>query len=152
MRTIKLVLFLISVGMFSTWLCGCGDEASGNCTGTIDGDIYALRIYNCTQGTMTIKVNGRAVGTVQGLDENDVCGVNDLGTFAQCSNGKVEAYSSDSVTEKLTWSEDAVSLNPDGCWIVLRIIDSYFDSSNYSMPSVDPITASECGYLETESF
>lgn len=128
------------------------DDASGACAGKIDGDLYALRLYNCTEGTMTVRVNDRVVGDVEGLDEYDVCGVADLGTFPQCSTGKIEAYAYNAYTETIWWNEDAVTLNPDGCWLVATIMGPSTDTSHIELPAVDPIDGPQCQYLEKESF
>ncbi len=142
----------------AAWLVGLGfalgavsvacNDVSGNCDGKIDGDLYELRIYNCSSDEMTVKVNERTVGSVEAADEDGICGVTDLGSFPQCSTGKIEAYAYQTLTDKLKWSEDAVNLNPDGCWVIAVIMGSYTETEHFELPAVDPITGPECGYLE----
>ena len=148
LKTLSLGVLVCGLGAAAP---GC-EDASGSCEGKIDGDVYAIRLFNCTEGTMTVRVNDRMVGSVEAIDETGLCGVTDFGTFPQCSTGKIEAYSYNSVTETLWWNEDAVNLNPNNCWLVATIVDASLDPSHFEMPAVDPIDGPECQYLEKEAF
>ncbi len=149
MTRVRTTLGMLLGAFLGTLLVNCSD-VSGNCDGLIDGDLYELRIFNCTDGVMTVKVNGRAVGSVEPVNDNDVCGVTDFGTFPQCTTGKIEAYAYQTLTDKLKWNEDAVNLNPDRCWVVATIVDNYYDAGSYELPAVDPVTGPQCSFLERE--
>lgn len=151
MKTISTISCLSAVCL-AFFSAGCDYESSGNCTGKIDGDLYQLQVYNCTASEMLVKVNGRKVGRVEQMDDTLTCGVTYLGTFPQCTNGVIDAYAYETVTQRILWSEEDVSNSVDGCWVVGIIVDSDTDEEAIVLPGIEDITGPACNNPETEAY
>jgi hypothetical protein len=149
MRTSRSAWLLLMAGSSLISSAGCNESSSGACTDQVDGDIYNLRIYNCTRGEVTVRVNDRDVGTVSAYDpDTEVCGVTDLGSFPQCSVGVVQAFGNSTISQTINWSADAMNLNANGCWVVGTLEDP--SVTDATLPSVDTPASPECKYLEVE--
>lgn len=141
---------------------GCGEAVSGGCydvdQGEQDGQVYNLRVYNCSSVDLYINVNGRNVGVVDAYDfDREVCGVTELGSFPQCSTGYISAENPAFSSTTIEWTVDALRENPNGCWIDaywVYIDDPHYEDIEINLPDVEPpITQDQrCQLLELEGF
>ena len=149
-RFFRSAALLLGIGSSALLLSACEPPSSGSCDeegGQSDGEVYRLRIYNCTEGEIIVKVNGRGVGTVPGFDQDSGdCLVTDLGTFPQCDEGVIEAIGYNSISNKIVWSADAVQASANECTVVGVLVPSEGVPDGVRIPSEQPT----CKFLEIE--
>lgn len=153
---------VLLLGGLSVMSLGCGEAVSGGCydnkQGEQDGQVYNLRVYNCSSIDLYINVNGRNVGLVDAYDfDLEVCGVTELGSFPQCSTGYISAENPAFESTRIEWTVDALRENPNGCWIDAYwtfIDDPHFQDIEINLPDVEPAITQDqrCQLLELEGF
>lgn len=122
-------------------LGGCEESSSGACDGTIDGEVFNLRVYNCLNDDIYVQVNDRNVGIVDAYDaETELCGATNLGSFPQCSTTEITVTGYELVGATFEWDDSAMQNSSNGCWImpIYGKIDGVVLNPDAELPSMDP--------------